>query len=87
VDILCLHPVLDRQKRLGTLFRQLYVKGIEDEGRLGIMTHQGRQLRQVLGPELIQCSLERLLADFVGLEKLRSACALFARSPCLSSSL
>jgi hypothetical protein len=63
--------ILDRQNRLGTLFRQLYVKSIEDEGRLGVVTHQGSQFRQVLGPELVQCRLEGLLANLVGLEKLR----------------
>ena len=33
------------------------------------MAHQGGQFRQVLGSELVQCRLERLLADLVGLEK------------------
>src|SRR5215475_7187431 len=65
------HPVLDRQNRLGTLFRQLHVKGIEEEGGLGVVAHQGCQFRQMLGSELVQGRLERLLTDLVCLEKLR----------------
>jgi hypothetical protein len=34
------------------------------------MAHQGGQLHQVLGPELVLGYLKSLLADFVGLEKL-----------------
>src|SRR5215510_5703414 len=66
----CWHPGLDRQHRLSTLLRQLHVKGIEEEGRLGVVAHQRGQFRQVLGPELLQGRLECLLADLVSLEKL-----------------
>src|SRR2546421_9258664 len=65
-----LQPVLDRQHRLATLFRQLHFKGIEEKNRLGVGAHQGSQFRQVFGPELVECRLERLLADLMGLEKL-----------------
>src|SRR5262245_47702579 len=66
----CWHPMLDRQHRLSTLLRQLHFKGIEEEGRLGVVAHQRRQFRQVLSPELIQGCLECRLADLVSLEKL-----------------
>ena len=52
------------------MFRQLHVKGIEEEGGLGVVPHQRRQFRQVLRPALLQGRLEGLLADLVSLEKL-----------------
>ena len=39
------HPILDWQHRLSTLLRQLHFKGIEEEGRLGVVAHQRRQFR------------------------------------------
>ena len=44
---------LNGQHRLGAFLGQLHREGVEEEGGLGVVAHQRRQLHQVLGAELV----------------------------------